>query len=68
MKSNLKINAIDILKNMERLKKEAPIWKQTGGAHVAQIIYKDKYEWKDRLAHFLSNFENKNILLSFPGN
>ena len=43
VKSNLKINAIDILKNMERLKKEAPIWKQTGGAHVAQIIYKDKY-------------------------
>ncbi len=43
VKSNLKINATDILQNIQRLKKEAPLWKQTGGTHVAQIICKDNY-------------------------
>lgn len=41
-KSNLKINASQIIKDIENLKENAKIWQKTGGVHVAQLIYKDK--------------------------
>ncbi len=41
-KSNLKVNASQIIKDMENLKENAKIWQETGSVHVAQLIYKDK--------------------------
>ena len=40
--SNLKINASQIIKDVDNLTKKAKIWKETGSVHVAQLIYKDK--------------------------
>ena len=41
-KSSLKVNATQIIKDMENLKENAKIWQETGSVHVAQLIYKDK--------------------------
>ena len=41
-KSSLKVNATQIMKDMENLKENAKIWQETGSVHVAQLIYKDK--------------------------
>ena len=41
-KSSLKINATQIINDMENLKENAKIWQETGSVHVAQLIYKDK--------------------------
>ena len=40
--STLKIDATQIIKDMENLKENAKIWQKTGSVHVAQIIYKNK--------------------------
>ncbi len=41
-KSSLKVNATQIIKDMDNLKENAKIWQETGSVHVAQLIYKDK--------------------------
>ncbi|MBE6500116.1 MAG: formate dehydrogenase accessory sulfurtransferase FdhD [Methanobrevibacter thaueri] len=41
-KSNLTINATQIIKDIKHLTDEAKIWQKTGGVHVAQLKYKDK--------------------------
>lgn len=40
--STLKIDATQIIKDMENLKENAKIWQDTGSVHVAQLIYKNK--------------------------
>lgn len=40
--STLKIDATQIIKDMDNLKENAKIWQKTGSVHVAQIIYKNK--------------------------
>lgn len=40
--STLKIDATQIIKDMENLKENAKIWQETGSVHVAQLIYKNK--------------------------
>ena len=40
--STLKIDATQIIKDMENLKENAKIWQETGSDHVAQLIYKNK--------------------------
>lgn len=40
--STLKIDATQIIKDMENLKENAKIWQETGSVHAAQLIYKDK--------------------------
>ena len=40
--SDLKINATQIIKDMEHLTDEAKIWQKTAGVHVAQLKYEDK--------------------------
>ena len=40
--SNLKINATQIIKDIEHLTDEAKIWQKTAGVHVAQLKYEDK--------------------------
>ena len=40
--SPLKIDATQIIKDMENLKENAKIWQETGSVHVAQLIYKNK--------------------------
>ena len=39
--SDLKINATQIIEDMEHLTDEAKIWQKTAGVHVAQLKYKD---------------------------
>lgn len=40
--STLKIDATQIIKDMDNLKENAKIWQDTGSVHVAQLIYKNK--------------------------
>lgn len=40
--STLKIDATQIIKDMDNLKENAKIWQKTGSVHVAQLIYKNK--------------------------
>lgn len=40
--STLKIDATQIIKDMENLKENAKIWQETSSVHVAQLIYKNK--------------------------
>lgn len=40
--STLKIDATQIIKDMDNLKENAKIWQNTGSVHVAQLIYKNK--------------------------
>lgn len=40
--STLKIDATQIIKDMDNLKENAKIWQDTGSIHVAQLIYKNK--------------------------
>lgn len=40
--STLKIDATQIIKDMDNLKENAKIWQKTESVHVAQIIYKNK--------------------------
>lgn len=40
--STLKIDATQIIKDMENLKENAKIWQETCSVHVAQLIYKNK--------------------------
>ena len=40
--STLKIDATQIIKDMDNLKENAKIWQETGSVHVAQLIYKNK--------------------------
>lgn len=40
--SDLKINATQIIKDIEHLTDEAKIWQKTAGVHVAQLKYEDK--------------------------
>lgn len=42
IKSELKINATQILKDIKHLTDEAKIWQKTGGVHVAQLKCEDK--------------------------
>ena len=42
IKSELKINATQILKDIKHLTDEAKIWQKTGGVHVAQLKFEDK--------------------------
>lgn len=41
IKSDLKINATQIIKDIQHLTDEAKIWQKTGGVHVAQLKYGD---------------------------
>ena len=41
-KSDLTINASQIIEDMEYLKDHALIWSETASVHVAQLVYKDK--------------------------
>ena len=41
IKSDLKINATQIIKDIQHLTDEAKIWQKTGGVHVAQLKYED---------------------------
>lgn len=41
IKSDLKLNATQIIEDLEILKENAKIWSETGSVHVAQLIYKD---------------------------
>ena len=41
-KSRLKVNATQLITDMENLNEIAKIWQETGSVHVAQLIYKDK--------------------------
>lgn len=43
VKSNLKINSTDIIKNMKRLTDKAIIWQKTASVHVAQLVYGEEY-------------------------
>ena len=40
--STLKIDATQIIKDIDNLKENAKIWQDTGSVHVAQLIYKNK--------------------------
>lgn len=40
--STLKIDATQIIKDIDNLKENAKIWQETGSVHVAQLIYKNK--------------------------
>lgn len=40
--SDLKIDASQIIEDMEYLKEHALIWSETASVHVAQLVYKDK--------------------------
>lgn len=40
--STLKIDATQIIKDIDNLKENAKIWQETGSIHVAQLIYKNK--------------------------
>lgn len=40
--STLKIDATQIIKDMENLKENSKIWQETSSVHVAQLIYKNK--------------------------
>ncbi len=41
VKSDLKIEKDELIKNIERLKQNADIWQRTGGTHVAAIVNND---------------------------
>lgn len=45
VKSDLKIKKEELLKNIERLRKNASIWQKTGGTHVAAFVNNDKNEF-----------------------
>ena len=42
IKSDLTIDATQIIKDIEHLTDEAKVWKKTAGVHVAQLKYEDK--------------------------
>lgn len=41
--SNLKVDASELIFNMEKLTDNAEIWKATGGTHVAALVVDDKF-------------------------
>jgi FdhD protein len=43
VKSDLKINATDVIKFMDRLTQKAIIWQKTASVHVAQLVYQNEY-------------------------
>ncbi|MBZ9570567.1 formate dehydrogenase accessory sulfurtransferase FdhD [Methanobrevibacter sp. TMH8] len=42
VESDLKVEKDDLIKNIEKLRKNASIWQKTGGTHVAAFVNKDK--------------------------
>ena len=45
MKSNLKIKKEELIHNMRKLRKNASVWQQTGGTHVAAFVNNDKNQF-----------------------
>ncbi|MCL2116779.1 MAG: formate dehydrogenase accessory sulfurtransferase FdhD [Methanobrevibacter sp.] len=54
IESDLAINKNDLINNMEKLKKNALIWQETGGAHVAAIISKNKFIVKEDVSRHVA--------------
>jgi len=54
VESDLAIDKDDLIKNMEKLRKSAVIWQETGGAHVAAIIYQDEFIVKEDVSRHVA--------------
>lgn len=52
--SDLTVNATSLINNMEKLKESANIWQNTGGAHVAAIIYKNEFIVKEDVSRHVA--------------
>jgi len=54
VKSSLAISKEDLISNMEKLKRNALIWQETGGTHVAAIINKEKFIVKEDVSRHVA--------------
>lgn len=54
VESDLAIDKDDLISNMEKLRKNAFIWQETGGAHVAAIINKNKFIVKEDVSRHVA--------------
>ena len=52
--STLKVKKKKLIKNMEKLKEKATIWSATGGAHVAALVYEDKFIVKEDVSRHVA--------------
>ncbi|MDR2967187.1 MAG: formate dehydrogenase accessory sulfurtransferase FdhD [Methanobacteriaceae archaeon] len=54
VESDLAIDKDDLINNMEKLRKNAFIWQETGGTHVAAIINKNKFIVKEDVSRHVA--------------
>lgn len=52
--STLKVTKEELIENMEKLKEKATIWSATGGAHVAALVYEDKFIVKEDVSRHVA--------------
>ena len=78
IKSNLKINASQIIKDIQNLTENAKVWQKTGGVHVAQIKYDNKIIIREDVSRHVAvdkvigaalkeNFDFSNSYISYSG-
>jgi formate dehydrogenase accessory protein FdhD len=78
VESDFKINKDDLIDSFNRLKESASTWQETGGTHVAALIYKDKFLSREDVsrhvavdkvigAGLLENVDFKNSFIIYSG-
>ena len=54
VKSELTVTSGELIAKIEELKNKAEIWQQTGGTHVAGLVYKDKFIVKEDVSRHVA--------------
>lgn len=52
--SDLKVDSVNLIENMELITEKAKIWKTTGGTHVAALIFENKFILKEDVSRHVA--------------